>query len=126
MEFVEYNAHPKNLFVKDCVVRAVCTTFKKDYMETRKELNRAKRKLGYKSYKDTRFLYDYLKDYKRLKFKAVKGFPRIKVYDFMLMHPHGTYLLKLAGHVTTCINGDCFDNWDCTYLTVYTAWEIKK
>ena len=50
--FIKFNAHPKGLSVKDCVVRAVSTAFKKDYLEVRRDLNRAKRELGYSSYKD--------------------------------------------------------------------------
>jgi len=125
MAFKKYNAHPKGLNVKDCVVRAVCTALNRDYMETRKGLNRAKRELGYSDYKETKFLYEYLKDYERLKFKGIPGVPRTKVEDFMESHPKGTYILKVRHHVTTCIDGDILDTWDCTYLTVYTAWKIK-
>jgi len=126
MAFIKFNAHPKGLNVNDCVVRAVSTTLNKDYMETRKELNRAKRELGYSDYKKTKFLYEYLKDYERIKFKGISGMPRIKVKDFMRNHPKGTYILKVRHHVTSCIDGDILDTWDCTYLTVYTAWLIKK
>jgi len=97
----------------------------KDYMECRRELNRVKRELGYASYKDTNFLFEYLKDYPRLIFKPVKGEPRIKGTDFTVLHPKGTYILKMAGHVTTSIDGVIFDTWDCVYLYVYTAWEIQ-
>ena len=120
-----YNAHPKGIATTDCVVRAVCTAFDTDYMETRRNLNRAKRELGYSSYKDRKFLYDYLKDYERLIFKGVSGQPREKAKDFALAHPTGTYILSLRGHATVCENGYIVDTWDCTYLTVYTAWRIK-
>jgi hypothetical protein len=95
-------------------------------METRRELNRRKRELGYTSYKDTKFLYDYFNGYPRLIFKPVKGEPRIKGSDFTEFHPKGTYILKMAGHITACVDGVILDTWDCSYRSVYTAWEVKK
>ena len=124
--FKEFNAHPKGIKTSDCVVRAITTATDTDYLECRRELNRKKRELGYSSYKDTKFLYDYLKSYPRLIFKAIKGEPRVKGDDFKKLHPKGTYILKMAGHVTTCVDGVILDTWDCTYRSVYTAWEIKK
>jgi hypothetical protein len=124
--FKEYNAHPKGLITTDCVVRAIATATGSDYMETRRELNRRKRELGYTSYKDTKFLYDYFKGYPRLIFKPVKGEPRIKGSDFTELHPKGSYILKMAGHITACVDGIILDTWDCSYRSVYTAWEIKK
>ena len=95
-------------------------------MECRKELNRKKRDLGYSSYKDTKFLYEYLKDYPRLIFKTVKGEPRIKGNDFTVLHPKGIYILKMAGHIVSCIDGVILDTWDCSHHSVYTVWEIIK
>lgn len=124
--FVKYNAHPKGLNVKDCVVRSVCTAFKRDYLETRKELNHVAKEMGYSSYKDREFLYDYLKGYERLIFKGVTGKPRDKVADFLRDHPKGTYIVSVRHHVTTVIDGFLYDTWDCGYLTVYTAWKIRE
>lgn len=124
--FKEHNAHPKGIKTTDCVVRAIATARNQDYLECRRELNQAKRDLGYSNYKDTKFLYEYLKNYPRLIFKPVKGEPRIKGSDFTELHPKGTYILKMAGHITACIDGVILDTWDCTYRSVYTAWEIAK
>jgi len=115
--FQEHNAHPKSIKTTDCVVRAISTAMNKEYMECRRELNQLKRDWKFTSYKDTEFLYKYFK---------VKGQPRIKGSDFTLLHPTGTYVLKMAGHVTVCKDGLILDTWDCTYRSVYTAWEITK
>jgi hypothetical protein len=124
--FKEFNAHPKGIKTGDCVVRAIATATNKDYLECRRELNQKKRKLGFSGYKDTLFLYKYLEKNPRLIFKAVKGEPRIKGSDFTELHPKGTYILKMAGHITACIDGVILDTWDCTYRSVYTAWEITQ
>ncbi|MFH2117459.1 MAG: hypothetical protein ABII85_05355 [Bacillota bacterium] len=124
--FKEYNAHPKGIKTGDCVVRAIAIAKNMNYLECRRELNRAKRELGHSSYKDTKFLYDYFKDCPRLIFKPVKGEPRIKGSDFTMLHPKGTYILKMAGHVTTCRDGVILDTWDCSCRSVYTAWSLLK
>ena len=124
--FKEFNAHPKGIKTGDCVVRAIATATNQDYLECRRELNQKKRELGFDGYKDTVFLYKYFEKNPRLIFKAIKGEPRIKGSDFTELHPKGTYILKMAGHITVCIDGIIYDTWDCSYRSVYTAWEITK
>lgn len=124
--FREFNAHPKGIKTTDCVVRAISKATNTDYMECRRKLNQLKRDWGFTSYKDTKFLYKYFEGQPRLIFKAVRGEPRLKGSDFTVLHPKGTYILKMAGHVTVCVDGVILDIWDCTYRSVYTAWEITK
>ena len=124
--YKEFNAHPKGLKTTDCVVRAIATAMGKDYLECRRELNQSKRELALGSYKETKFLYKYLEQYPRLIFKAIKGEPRLKGSDFTEIHLEGTFILKMAGHVTCCKGGVILDTWDCSYRSVYTAWEISK
>lgn len=121
-----YNRHPKGIKTGDCVVRAISTAFDKDYMETRRELNQKKREWSFTSYKDTEFIYKYLENRPRYIFKAVKGEPRIKGTDFAQLHPEGTFILKMAGHMSVCKDGVILDIWDCTYRSVYTAWRIDE
>jgi hypothetical protein len=122
-----YNAHPNGLKVKDCVVRAVCTAFEKDYMETRRELNRAKTELGFDSYKDHDFLRAWLEKlgYETIKFKAHEGESREKLWQFLDGHKDGTYIVKVRGHISCIKDGELLDTWDCGYLTIYGAWRVK-
>ena len=126
--FIKYNRHPQDLKVSDCVVRAISTALNKDYYETRKELNRAKTKLGYKSYKDHFFIMDYMAQlgYEEIKFKAIKGQERMKLCDFADTHQDGTYVVKVKGHVVAVVEGCVLDTWDSTYLTVYRAWKVPN
>ncbi len=124
--FQEFNAHPKGIKTTDCVVRAISKATNIEYMECRRKLNQLKRDWGFTSYKDTKFLYKYFDGYPRLIFKAVQGEPRLKGSDFTVLHPVGTFVLKMAGHVTVCVDGVILDIWDCSYRSVYTAWEITK
>ena len=93
--------------------------------ETRKELNRVKRELGFESYKKTKFIYKYLSNYERLIIRVEKGKPRLKGYDFVEKYPKGTYILKMTGHITVVVDGVLYDLWDSRYRSVYTAWKIK-
>ena len=128
MDFImykEFNKHPKGIKTSDCVVRAISTALDIDYLECRRQLNKAKNDLGFGSYKDTKFLYKYFDGYPRLIFKAIKGEPRLKGSDFCELHPKGSFVLKMAGHLSACIDGLILDTWDCSYRSVYTAWKVK-
>ena len=124
--YQEFNAHPKGIKTTDCVVRAISKATNIEYMECRRKLNQLKRDWGFTSYKDTKFLYKYFEGKPRLLFKAIRGQPRLKGSDFTVLHPVGTFVLKMAGHVTVCVDGVILDIWDCSYRSVYTAWEITK
>lgn len=124
--YKEFNAHPKGLNTSDCVVRAIATATNIDYLQCRRELNQKKREWGFTSYKDTKFLCKYLEGYPRLIFKAIKGEPRLKGTGFAELHSQGTYIIKMAGHITVCVDGVILDTWDCSYRSVYTAWEITQ
>ena len=120
------NPHPKGLETTDCVVRAVALAFDKDYLETRKELNRAKRELGFNSYKDKDFIYKYLEKFDRIKFKVPKGKPRVKPKDFIALCKEGTYIVKMSKHIACIKNGKLLDTWYSSHRSIYTAWIIKK
>lgn len=124
MGYIEFNNHPKELKTTDCVVRSMSKAFDKDYLETRRELNRVKRELGFKSYKERKFIYKYLNNYERIILKAVKGQPRVRGYDFAEKYSKGTYILSMAGHLVTLVDGNIYDSWDSRYKVVYTAWKI--
>lgn len=124
MPFLKYNRHPKGLKVNDCMVRAISTALNKDYLETRRDLNRATKELGYGHYSDHDFIFDYLASYNRLIFKATPGQTRTKLADFAKEHPNGTYVVSVRKHVVAVVDGFILDSWDSCYLTVYTAWKI--
>lgn len=58
--------------------------------------------------------------------KTQKGYPRTKGSDFCKEHPNGTFILKMLGHFSVCVDGVIKDTWDCQYRSVYTAWEVKQ
>jgi len=119
------NPHPKGIKTGDCVVRAVSLAFDKDYLEARRDLNKAKRESKFDSYKDTKFIYDYLKEYERLIIAVERGKPRMKADEFVGKYGKGTYIVKMAKHIACIKNGKLLDTWDSSEKTIYTAWKIE-
>jgi hypothetical protein len=120
-----YNAHPKELRVNDCVVRAYCTATGKEYNESRRELNKARKELGCSSYKEKDFANKFYSKYEKLSFPAKKGCNRMNGFLFAIEYPKGNYILNMAGHHTCCVDGVILDTWDCTNKCVYNAWKIN-
>ena len=103
------------------MVRAITIAFDKDYLETRRELNKAKRDFGFNGYKDTKFIYKYLEKFDRIVIKVPKGKPRIKTDTFIELFKEGTYIVKMSKHISCIKNGKLLDTWDSSKRSIYTA-----
>lgn len=125
--FRYYNAHPKGKIVGDCVKRAICKAGEMDYMEVQRNLNRYKKVTCAKNFNDPKnyepFIEKELKGVK-ISFPAIKGQPRMNGYEFCRMYPKGRYILRMAGHLSCCVNGVIYDTWDCREKCVYKAWAL--
>ena len=122
------NVHPKGLRVSDCVKRAITTTTGMDYMEVQRELNRFKKITGASKFNADRNCDKYVEQVlkaKKVSFQAVKGQPRMNGERFCKAFPKGHYILRMAGHWSSCIDGVIYDTWDCSEKCVYNAWEIN-
>lgn len=119
------NPHPKKLKTNDCVVRAFSLAFNKDYLEVRRNLNKAKREIKAKSYKSSKFLYKYLKDYKRIVIKVDAGNRRPRAKDFINKYGPGTYILSMRGHLVCLKDTKLLDTWDSSDKAIYTAWKVS-
>lgn len=122
------NVHPKGLRVGDCVKRAITTATGMDYMEAQRELNRFKKITGASKFNDNKNWKYYLEKElkaKKLSFPAIQGQPRMNGERFCEAFPKGNYILRMAGHLSCCIDGVIYDTWDCSDKCVYNAWEIK-
>ena len=127
-KFVNFNLHPKNKKVGDCVKRAFAFTIPgKDYRDVKIELNRLKRELGEKYFNSNKVWKEYLKrlGYKKISFPAEKGKPRMNGHRFIEQFQEGTYILRMAGHLTVAHKGTIYDTWDCRDKCVYLAYRIR-
>lgn len=119
------NLHPKEKLVSDCVKRAFAKTENRPYQEISLELNRQKKITKVDDFNNMKNVECYLRThgYVKRSFPAVKGEPRMNGKRFMESHSTGTYILRMAGHIVACENGNIYDTWDCTEKCVYVAWE---
>jgi len=37
----------------------------------------------------------------------------------------GTYVIAIAGHLTTVVDGNVYDIWDCSGKSAYKIWKIR-
>ena len=44
---------------------------------------------------------------------------------FCIAYPKGRYILNMAGHWSSCIDGVIYDTWDCSEKCVYTAYKMR-
>lgn len=124
--FIEYNPNPRGINTGDCVIRAICKAFDKEwekvYMElTIKGLEKA-------MWGDTNAVWEkYLKEH---------GFEQIvipdtcpdcyTVTDFADDHPIGTFIVATGSHVVCVQDGNYFDTWDSGSLVPSYYFALKE
>lgn len=122
------NPHPEGKIVGDCVKRAICLAEGRDYIEVKRELNRLKKITGASKYNSTenwKYYVNNIRHYEKLSFPAVPGCSRMDGYQFAETHPTGSYILRMAKHVSACVDGVILDTWDCRSKCVYNAYKVR-
>lgn len=128
MEFIKYNANPKNKKTGDCVVRAVCTALNEDWVDTYKGMLDVAIRTGYAiSSKDNYQRYLLEKGYDMQKQPRKPNNKKYTVEEFAneIAKSNTTYILNIANHVTVIINNNLYDLWNCRYKTVGNYWMLK-
>ncbi|MEG1565837.1 MAG: hypothetical protein RR342_03770 [Bacilli bacterium] len=123
------NVHPKQIETSDCVCRALSLATDTPYLEMRKKLNKIKREGEHPSYTYSKFIeyfMDNILECKKESYPAVKGSPRMNGELFAQLYPVGIYVLRMAHHLTCCINGVIYDTWDCRDRCVYSSYKIGE
>jgi hypothetical protein len=47
------------------------------------------------------------------------------VLEFSKEHEEGIYVLQVAHHLVTVVNGQYFDTWDCGIKPIYCAYKKR-
>lgn len=113
------NVNPLGRREEDCVCRAISLALRKDYYEIQNKLHIVADlfdcdELCVCCYK---FLLDNVYTLHRI--EEYKGIP---IYEFIRLHPYGTYIIRVDGHATCIIDGTCYDIWDCRDEIVDIVW----
>ena len=122
------NVNPENKRVRDCVKRAITLVAEMDYHQVQLELNRYKKVTGAKYYNSDYNPHKYCENVlkmEKLSFPAKRGVPRMNGERFCTSYPKGRYILNMADHWSSCIDGVIYDTWDCSEKCVYTAYKMR-
>ena len=119
--FVYYNRNPDGEKQSDCVTRAISLASGLPYREVRRKLYHSAKLLDCEKLCHT--CYSFLIE-QVLKFRPVNC-DGMNVGEFADLHPYGVYLVRMAGHISTIIDGDCYDIWDCRDQNLTSAWKVK-
>lgn len=119
MEYRYYNPSPAGRNVGDCTVRALSKALGQPWAET--YIGLTVQGLMMSDMPSSNAVWgEYLRS---------KGFIRrlapdnITVREFAEMHPNGTYILALSGHVVCIQNGTLYDSWDSSREIVLYYWQ---
>ena len=126
--FVAYNANPKNKKVDDCVVRALSKATGMGWYEVYDELCKMGRKMCCMP-NDKKTEERFMREHGFVRFgygKIEAGTKREKIGEFGRNHPNGTYVCRLASHLTVVVDGVWYDlesweRWGDT--SVYSYWK---
>ena len=121
MKFNKHNENPKGNKTGDCSIRAIAFATNKSWRQVFEELYELAR-INYWGISNIETLEHQLCEFEMIVPKVIKGSKRPKVKDFT----KGTYILRLANHITCVKDGVLYDTWDCREKAVYRYWEVKQ
>lgn len=122
MAYQFYNPNPQKKSVGDCVIRAICKAFDKDWYSAYADIITC----GY-------FICDmpssnavwsqYLREQGYKRYIIPNTCPDCyTISDFCIDNPEGTFILCTGSHVVTIIDGTYFDSWDSGNETPIYYW----
>ena len=125
----EYNPNPKERNIGDCTLRSYCAAFgiswDKAFDIASKVAKENSSMIQYVADKVLVEEFNCVVDEKYNK-KSVKSKDRIKVNEFALSHPYGTYILHVPKHQVTVVNGEYWDSWDSGDKKIDTVYIVPK
>ena len=117
-KFIYYNRNPNNENIGDCVTRAISLGTGLDYYEIEEKLYLTANLLECER---------LCMDCYRILIENVFKFPIIEcegmlVGEFAEKYPIGIYIIRVPQHLTTIINGNIYDTWDCSMEKCTISW----
>ncbi len=117
--FKYYNRNPHNEKLPDCVCRAISLATDTDYYDVMQLMNDN----GILKNCDELCVDCYSKMLSEIGYRMYNG-RNNTVEDIAKHYPNKRLLLRLEGHLTCCIDGVCYDLWDCTKEPVDVYWVV--
>lgn len=119
--FRYYNLNPQGEHHSDCVTRAISLASGLPYSSVRKKLFHTAKLLGCE--KLCLSCYKFLIE--NVLFSRIVNCDGMTVEEFADLHPYGTYLVRMNGHISVIIDNCIYDIFDCREHLLTTAWEVR-
>lgn len=116
------NLNPLNEHDIDCVCRAISLATEEDYSTIERQLYGTS--LIYGCDELCVCCYHHLLE-KFYGYKRVKGYKGCSIEEFLYYNPIGTYIIRVNQHLTTVIDGQLYDIWDCSQEIVDIVWQVQ-
>ena len=111
----------------DCVIRAICKITGMSWVEVYDELYQYGLSIG--GFGNEKEVYSAMLKDKGYEFHAIKREKSKRaccVEQFCKEHPKGSYILRLAHHLTAVVDGVCYDTWYPQGCSVYGYWTKEE
>lgn len=120
------NKNPKKRKAGDCAIRAICNAEDKNWLEVFDALVEIARRECFAP-TDMNVINEYLKNYSTVSvmYDDKHGKKRRYKVEELDNLPKGSYIVRVAGHMTCVKNGVIEDTWDCGYKSCYKIWMVK-
>lgn len=118
--FKYLNINPDGEKIGDCVTRAISLATGINYFDVAEDLILSADMLGC----DALYLCCYthlLDDIYNLPQVECEGYT---VEEFADIHPTGTYIVRMGGHLSTIIDNCVYDIWDCRDEFLTNSWRV--
>lgn len=119
--FVYLNVNADNETVSDCVTRAIKLATGLSYSKVRKKLYHTAKLMNCDKLCPACYRH-LLEDVFKFKTVFCKGYT---IGEFADTHPFGTYIVRVPSHLTTVIDGEIYDIWDCRKEWCDIVWKVE-
>ncbi len=123
--FTKKSQTKKNMFIGDCVIRAVAHATQKPYIDVWNDLvDLSKKTLNLPNEEATYGVYLENIGWEKQKPMRNSKNKTLRVAQFP-SKPRGKYIIQTSGHLTAIVNRVHLDTWDCGGYRANSFW-IKK
>lgn len=124
--FIKENVNPKNRIVCDCVIRAIAKAESKEWLEVFDSLTSIARQ-KFSVLNDSKIYSIYLSIYDNVNCMYYENDNkyRLTIKQLCDQYNKGTFVVQVSNHLTTVIDGDLYDTWNCLDKKIYKIWRVK-
>lgn len=128
MQYIKYNANPKEKITTDCVVRAISTAMHESWMQTYEklcELGKKKCKMPNDSYVFAQYLRNNGFEQMTQKKHSSGSKYTIKELVDSYIEENVILVIKCRGHLTCAIYDTLIDTWNCGWQKAGQYWLLR-